>query len=120
MLSKLLERLVAKQLLNYLNLSKLLPDVQSAYRAYHSTETAVLKVMSDVLRAIDDGDVVLLMLLDLSAAFDTVDHNILLRRLKISYGFSGQALGWLTSYLDGRRQSVLRGTSLSATTSLLC
>jgi len=64
-----LERLVARQLLEYLNAARLLPDLQSAYWAYHSTETAVLKVLADIFRAIDTGD------LDLSAAFDTVDHE---------------------------------------------
>ena len=73
-LSKLLERLVAKQLLNHLTVSNLLLDLQSACRAYHSTETVVLKVMLDILRTVDGGDLVLLTLLDLSAAFGTVDQ----------------------------------------------
>ena len=67
-LSKLLERLVARQLLDYLNTAGLLPKLQSAYRAHHSTETAVLKVLNDILRALDTGDLALLVLLDLSAA----------------------------------------------------
>ena len=78
--SKLLERLVARQLLDYLHYlsaSKLLSDLQSAYRAHHSTETAAVKVLADILKALDGGD--LTMLLDLSVAFDTVDHAILLR-----------------------------------------
>ena len=78
-LSKLLERLVARQLLDYLNRKKLLPHLQSAYRAYHSTETAVVKVLMDILRALDAGNLTMLTLLDLSAAFDTVDHATLLR-----------------------------------------
>jgi len=57
---------------------KLLPELQSAYRVHHSTETAVLKVLADILSALDIGDVGVLMLLDLSAAFDTVDHANLL------------------------------------------
>ena len=118
--SKLLERLVAKQLVQYLGQYNLLPDLQSAFRAYHSTETAVLKVLSDILHALDTGDLVLLMLLDLSAAFDTVDHDILIRRLETSYGLDGAALGWLTSYLDGRTQSVRCGPSSSAATRVLC
>jgi len=85
-LSKLLERLVARQLLNYLNAASLLPERQSAYRAYHSTETAVTKILADILLALDKGDIALLALLDLSAAFDSVDHAILLRRLEVSYG----------------------------------
>ena len=71
-LSKLLERLVARQLLEYLTTEKLLPDKQSAYRVFHSTETAVVKVMADILRLLDNGDIALLTLLDLSAAFDSM------------------------------------------------
>ena len=117
-LSKLLERLVARQLLEHLNTARLLPDLQSAYRAYHSTETAVLKVLADILRALDTGDLAVLKLLDLSAAFDTVDHATLLRRLEVSYGLRGHVLGWFQSY--GRTQYVRRGTSFSAVTYLLC
>jgi len=92
-LSKLLERLVARQLLDYLNAHHLLPDCQSAYRSYHSTETAILKVMSDILLALDSGDLAMSTLLDLSAAFDTVDHYILLKHLNISYGITHSVLG---------------------------
>jgi len=74
-MSKVLKRLVARQLLAYLDLSGLLPRLQSAYRANHSTETAILKVLSDILLAVDAGDLLALVLLDLSAAFDTVDHD---------------------------------------------
>ena len=70
--SKLLERLVARQLLSHLQRSGLLPRLQSAY---HSTETAVSKVLSDILLASDAGDLSALVLLDLSAAFDTVDDR---------------------------------------------
>ena len=80
-LSKLLECIVAQQLLDYLRAHKLLPDLQSAYRAHHSTVTAELKVLSDILSAADTGSLSMLTLLDLSAAFDTVDHLILLCRL---------------------------------------
>lgn len=105
-LSKLLERLVAQQLLDYLKAARLIPELQSAYRAYHSTETAVTKVLADILTALDTGDLAMLTLLDLSAAFDTVDHDILLRRLEVSFGLCGTALDWFSSYLDGRIQSV--------------
>jgi len=79
-LSKFLERLVSKQLGIYLKDNSLLPDRQSAYRAHHSTETAVLKVLADILLALDTGNMAvltLLDLLDLSAAFDSVDHETL-------------------------------------------
>lgn len=105
-LSKLLERFVSKQLTDHLAVFGLLPELQSAYRAFHSTETAVLKITSDILRELDQGKVALLVLLDLTAAFDTVDHSILLRRLNISYGINHVALRWFSSYLDHRTQFV--------------
>jgi hypothetical protein len=104
--SKLLERLVAKQLIDYLKQNNMLPSLQSAYRSGHSTETAVLKVLSDILLAVDSGDLSALALLDLSAAFDTVDHHILLKRLQISFGLSGSVLAWFRSYLSDRTQHV--------------
>ncbi|KAK7094370.1 hypothetical protein V1264_005945 [Littorina saxatilis] len=81
--------------------------LQSAYRADHSTETALLKVANDLLTACDSGSVSLLALLDLSAAFDTIDHDILLARLNTTFGITGTALGWFCSYLTGRTQAVV-------------
>ena len=107
-ISKLLERVVSKQLLRYLKDNDLLPDLQSAYRAHHSTETAVLKVLSDILLALDSGNLVMLTLLDLSAAFDSVDHHTLLQRLRKSYGLNGKVIDWFTSYLSDRVQHVRR------------
>ena len=62
--------------------------------------------MADILSALDRGDIAFLALLDLSAAFDTVDHATLLKRMEISYGLKGTLLGWFRSYLTGRKQSV--------------
>jgi len=118
-LSKLLERLVARQLLDYLTPSKLLPTLQSAYWAFHSTETAVVKVLADHLRAVDSCDLAMLTLLDLSAAFDTVDHVTLLHRLEMSYGLCGSVHRWFRSYLDGHSQFVRSGTTSSRPTLLL-
>ena len=109
-----MERLAARQLLSHLQASGMLPRLQSAYRANHSTETAVFKVLSDILLAIDSSDLSALVLLDLSAAFDTVDHPVLLRRLETSFGLKGKVLQWLRTYLVGRRQYVRRGSSTSS------
>lgn len=105
-LSKTLERIVASQMNDYLTDNKLYAKMQSAYRKYNSTETALLRVVNDITRAIDDQQECVLVLLDLSSAFDTIDHQILLNRLKNRYGFSGQVLDWLTSYLQERSQRV--------------
>jgi hypothetical protein len=119
-ISKLLERIVARQLLAHLNSNDLLPGLQSAYRANHSTETAVLKVLSDILLDLDSGDLSALVLLDLSAAFDTVDHEILLRRLDSSYLVGGTAHSWFESYLFNRRQHVRTNSSSSFFTTMIC
>ena len=73
--------------------------LQSAYRPHHSTETALLKVKTDILKAMDNQEVACLVLLDLSAAFDTVDHKILLERLENYFGITGTTLRWIRSYL---------------------
>ena len=86
--------------MSYLNNSNLLPTHQSAYRRHPSTETAVTKVYSDILGTADDGKLSLLILLDSSAAFDLVDHSILLKRLKSTYGFDGLILEWFKNYLS--------------------
>ena len=84
---------------------------QSAYKRYHSSETALLRVQNDILRSIDNGENVVLVLLDLSAAFDTVNHETLLSRLSTRYGFCGSVLKWFTSYLTNRTQFVdINGT----------
>ena len=105
-LSKVIEKVVAFQLKRHLGENQLLDTLQSAYREYHSTETALVKVQSDIINAVDNNNVALLILLDLSAAFDTIDHTILLRRLQNSFGVEGQALEWFHSYLVGRTQRV--------------
>ena len=82
-------------------------SLQSAYKKGHSTETEFIKVQNDFLRAIDNRDSVILLMLDLSAAFDTVHHSILLTRLSNSYGLSGVVLDWFRSYLTSRKQYIV-------------
>jgi len=86
----------------------------------HSTKTAVLHVLSEIQTAADQGDFSALVLLDLSAAFDMVDHEVLLKRLDISYGVTGCALKWFQSYLCGRKQHVCPRLTKSSTVRLLC
>ena len=92
---------------------------QSAYRAHHSTETALLRILNDLLLAVDCDEVALVVLLDLSAAFDTIDHEILIARLN-SFGISSTALNWFASYLTERSQQVKIGESSSNDISLTC
>ena len=80
--------------------------LQSAYRMAHSTETALLKVKSDIMSAIHNQKGMFLVLLDLSAAFDTVNHDILFDRMEKEIGLTETALKWLKSYFSGRTTSV--------------
>ena len=106
--------------LGFMTANNLFPVLQSAYRQNHSTETALLKVKNDLLLNMDKGHVTLLVMLDLSAAFDTVDHGILLHRLQSKLGLRDKALSWFKSYLAGRTQQVSVNGSLSDKFSLSC
>lgn len=105
-ISKLSERSVATQFLDHIRERCPLPINQSSYKKFHSTETALMKIQSDILMKMDKQQVVLLVLLDLSAAFDTVDHGILLDLLRLNYGFDGTVLRWFSSYLQDRSMKV--------------
>ena len=104
--AKVLRRYVKIQLNYHVDVINTLPAVQSAYRRYHSTETVLTKVVSDITMAADSGDVSVLALLDLSAEFDTVDHSILIQHLHISHHVKGTVLCWFESYLHERYQAV--------------
>jgi hypothetical protein len=119
-LSKLCERAIKVRLLDHLDGNDLLPEHQSAYRACHSTESALLKITSDALMAADRGMFTLLGMLDLSAAFDCVDHEIFLCRLDRSFGIRGLALAWIRSYLDNRTQRVRYNGLVSESMTVLC
>ena len=104
--SKIIEKAAMLQISQHVSANNLLTKVQSAYRPLHSTETALLRVQNDILRSLDSSNGVILCLLDLSAAFDTIDHKILLSRLQNSLGIEGSALLWFQSYLEDRYQSI--------------
>ena len=112
-LSKILEKLVAKRLETHLSSHRLHDNLQSAYRTGHSTETALLKVHHDIAEALDRKCMAALVLLDLSAAFDVIDHKILQTRLEHSFGVTGSALSWIKSYLSDRSQCVAIGMTTS-------
>jgi len=118
-LSKLLEKAIAERLRQHLKEINGIPKHQSAHQRRHGTETALLKVINDLLLSADRGEVSALCLLDLSAAFDTVDHPLLPTQLKERFGVIGKALGWFQSYLHGRTYSVTYGTSMSDVVHLL-
>ena len=108
-ISKIVEKVVAHRLADHLSTNNLYEQHQSAYRKYHGAETA-LKVQNDILRELDGKRGVFLILLDLSAAFDTIDHDILFKRLE-SIDVKGSALKWFQSYLSCRSQAVnINGT----------
>ena len=106
-LSKLLERAVHSQLQAFLDANSAMPAHQSAYRKHHSTETALINIFDDLLKATDSGQMSALCLLDLTAAFDTVDHELLLARLERTFGVRGRVLTWRKSYLTGRTYCVI-------------
>ena len=101
-LSNLVEKSVFVQLNNYLTdtVNGLHERFQSAYKVHHSTETALLTITNDILLSLDMGDNVFLLLLDLSAAFNTVNHSLLLSRLENSFGITGTIPQWFHSYLS--------------------
>ena len=94
--------------------------LQSAYRQNHSTETAITKLCNDVITSLDRGQCTVLASLDLSAAFDTVDHDILLQRLYTLYGINGTVQEWFRSYLSNRQTKACLASSYSKPCLLKC
>ena len=116
-IAKCLERIVCERIESHIQMNQLHEPMQSAYRRCHSTETALLKVQGDILDALDQGCYVALVLLDLSAAFDTIEHSVLIKRLEHTHGIKDTALDWMRSYFQGRTQAVvISGTSSDITT----
>jgi hypothetical protein len=118
--SKVLEKVVAKRLQHHRDSNQLNEKMQSAYRRHHSTETALLRIQNDLLGAVDSKKCTYLVLLDLSAAFDTVDHPILLQRLADQFGIRDSCLNWIQSYLHNRKQFVVINGATSDKHTLDC
>ena len=119
-ISKILEKVVASRTQSHLLSNSLSSSFQSAYRMFHSTETTLLNIHNDLIFAMNRGEVTSLILLDLSAAFDTVDHSILLHRLQNWFGLHGTSLDWFSSYLTSRSQAVSIQNSTSSLSNLSC
>jgi len=117
-LGKVIEKAAIQQIDQHISNNNLHEPLQSAYTKNHSTETALLKVSNDILRALDKGKGVYMVLLDLSAAFDTIDHTVFLSRLEKVYGVTGGVAEWMQSYLSDRHQSISIDGTLSDRSSL--
>ena len=118
-LGKLVERVVLKRLNTHMDANNMHIPEESAYKKFHSTETISIKVLNDLLIAADSGSTTVLLMLDLSAAFDTVDHNKLLKILRQEIRIGGTSLKWFGSFLSGRCQRTRLGSTLSEIVTLL-
>ena len=114
-IGKLIERVVLRRLNEHLTRNDLHCPDQFAYKKNHSTETLLIKIVNDLLIATDEKSATVVMLLDLSAAFDTVDHNLLLNILEREIGLRGTVLAWFRSFLTGRTQRIRLGKITSDT-----
>ena len=112
-LSKLMEKVVIKQFNDHIARNNLDLKFQHGYKKYHSTETLILRVVDDVLIGFEKGTATVMVMIDLSAAFDTVDIDKLLYILKREIGVRGKALSWFANYLKNRKQTVMTNDTVS-------
>ena len=112
-ISKIIEKCVHLQLTEHIETNGLFPSLQSGYRKHHSCETAVVRIYSDLLVAIDKKSHALLVLIDLSAAFDTINHSLLISKLQNVYNIGGNVIAWIKSYLSQRKFKVLINDTFS-------
>lgn len=113
-LSKALEKIMHRQIFQYINQYKLLTDHQSGFRPNHSCVSALIEVSENIRRKLDDGYLTILVLLDHSKAFDTVNHKLLCRKLKHLFNFSSCAIDLIKTYLENRTQAVYINYSISS------
>jgi len=112
-LGKILDKLVYKQVQQFIDSGNYLDPYQSGYRVGHSTETALIRVCDDIRKAMDDRKITVLVLIDFSKAFDLVNHTLLLSILE-SFNLSDNVISWFSSYLSGRKQCVRGGNTISS------
>ena len=118
-IGKILERLALSRFFPHVSKSPSFSPLQSAYRKFHSTETALLKLTNNIMETIDSGKITILTALDMSAAFDTLDHITLLHRLQHTFGLSGYVISWIRSYLTDRSSFVKIDSSSSPSSTIL-
>ena len=111
---KIIEGAACNQIMDQAIASGKFEKFQLAYHTKHSTETALLRVREEILKCMDKGEIVCLLLLDLSATFDTIDKTVLLSRVKYRFGYGGKVLDWIGSYLTGRSQKVAINDNFSS------
>src|SRR5271157_1536242 len=109
-ISKVIERLALARLLPHVVATGNFNPLQSAYRKQHNRETALLKILDDLYKIVDGRKAAVLIGLDLSTAFDTIDHDTLLSRMQLVFGIEDIALSWITTYLRGRSQYIKVGS----------
>ena len=119
-LLKIIEKIVVSRLEEHTYAHNLYDPLQSAYRAKHEKQTAIIKLNNDIIGGMDEGKCTILASLNLSAAFDKVDHDILLRRLQVVYGIDETALLWFKLYLKSRTHKVYINDALSERHNLDC
>ncbi len=119
-ISTVVEKGVASRLYSHITMNDLHDWSQWAYRKFHSTETALLKVSNDILSALDKGSAVILVMLDLSSAFNTIDHGTMVQRLDTDFSINGKALDWFRSYLEDRYHIVCIEGQRSTPSRLTC
>ena len=112
-ISKIVEKAALNQIILYLDENARLPSYQSAYHTFHSTETALVDLIDDLLWNFEKQELCLVAIMELLAAFDTVDHNLLISILNEQYGITGEALEWIDRYLRPRGYCVSINSSLS-------
>ena len=120
-ISKIVEKCTLEQCIQHCNNYELLPSYQSAYRKFHGSETSLVKLVNDLLWAMENQQVTSVVILDLSAAFNTIDHELLFQVLHHRFQISGSTLKWYTTYLRPRRFRVcINGCYLSETNAFQC
>ena len=118
-LSKVIEKVILQRMRRHIEDESMFDPYQSADRANHSTETALLFVVNQIKMAIDNRKDTALVFIDFSSAFDTIDHAMLLRRLRLRHGLEGKSIDLISSYLQGRTQRVVIGEHSSSSSMLM-